>query len=371
MKTLFPVQKSILSCEAIKENLLSLYAIEENYTCRFFRNGVNDTYKIEGESINYYLRIYRFNLRRKEDIISEINLLNHLGESDQISVATPIKKKDGSFLTELNTQEGLRYAVLFKSVIGKPKLLNAEISFIFGKTAAIIHAEADKIGELDRIHMDLEHLLDEPLKNIKPFLSKRQDDYKYLEITAKKLSSKINNLLSKDKSIYGLCHGDFHNGNVFFDSEDNTSVFDFDSFGYGWRAYDISVFLWSCGSSRLWKKANIEYRARLWNSYIEGYSSIKNLSKEELEAAFIFVPIRHIWLLGLHTHGCNDWGGEWINDEYFDRHIMFIKKWIEQYEILSQKKKQFNFIVFVKEAIKSSIKYITNLVNLFIYRKNK
>lgn len=369
--SLFPVQKSILSCEAIRESILSLYRIEQKYTCRFFNHGVNDTYRIEGEYDNYYLRIYRYNWRRKEDIISEIKLLNFLKNCEQISVSAPIMKIDGEFLTEINAPEGLRYAVLFRSAIGEHKTLDPKRSFNYGKTAAIIHTVADELESLERFHIDLEHLLDEPLKHIKPFLSKREEDYKYLETTARELSSKVNKLLSKDKSVYGLCHGDFHNGNTFLDNDDNLTVFDFDCFGYGWRAYDISVFLWSCGSSKNWRKKDKNYRACLWNSYLKGYNEIKKLTKEELEAAFLFVPIRHIWILGLHTHGYNDWGGNRFNEDYFNRALTFIKKWIEHYEVLPQSKNQFKFRIVEKGLIKPFSKLINHLGNQFITIKNK
>jgi len=149
-----------------------------------------------------------------------------------------------------------------------------------------------------------------------------------------------------------LFHSDFHGDNIFFDSEDNVSVFDFDCFGYGWRVYDIYVFLWSCSSSKSWRRRDKNYRIRLWNSFIKGYTEIRELTNKEQETTIVFVPIRHIWLLGLHTHECNDWGGTWINDEYFNRHILFLKKWIEHYGVLSQTKRSNNLGLLLKKALK-------------------
>jgi len=40
---------------------------------------------------------------------------------------------------------------------------------------------------------------------------------------------------------YGLCQGDLHTGNARFDMHGRLTLFDFDSFGYGWRAIDIGV----------------------------------------------------------------------------------------------------------------------------------
>ena len=336
MSEYFPVQKTILSQDALKERILPLYDIEKDHTIRFFHNGLNDTYKVENGTDTYYLRVYRYDWRSKDDINSEITLLNHLSKNKKISVAVPVKKIDGKFVTEINSSEGTRYAALFKSALGSKKRLNDKRSFNYGKTVARIHKESDKLEPMNRLHIDLEHLLDEPLKHVKPFLSKRKDDYRYLTETSKSLKKEIRKVLSKKKGEWGICHGDFHGGNIHFNEKDDLTVFDFDCFGYGWRAYDIAVFLWACGSFSSWSKKDKTRRTRLWNSFLKGYNLERKLSENELKAAYLFVPIRHIWLMGLHTHGSKDWGSGWIDDEYFNELIGFIKKWIENYKLLSK-----------------------------------
>jgi hypothetical protein len=41
----------------------------------------------------------------------------------------------------------------------------------------------------------------------------------------------------------------------------------------------------------------------------------------------LFVLIRHIWLLGLHTANASDWGAGWLNKRYFDRGLKFLRDW--------------------------------------------
>lgn len=332
------VHKSILSCDALRKEVLSNYDLKQNYTLRFIRQGLNDTYKIETESNVYYLRICRYDWRTKEDIISEIKLINHLSKNRQISVADPIMKKDGDFITEINAPEGTRYAVLFNTAIGKAAYsMDVKKSCNFGKTLAMIHSESDKLEKLDRLHIDLNHLLEEPLKRLKPFFDKNEEDFIYLESTALKLGEKINKLLTKEKSVYGICHGDFHQGNIFIDSSENPSVFDFDCFGYGWRAYDISVFLWHLWFFKEINQKEKTQNLRLWNSFLKGYQEIRPLSKEEIKAASIFVPVRYIWLLGIHAQSCNVWGASYMEDAFFKRWIGLIKNWIEHYKVLPKK----------------------------------
>jgi len=337
MTSLFPIQKSILSRKGIEERILPLYSIEPDCTCRFISHGCNDTYKISGEN-NYYLRIYRLSWRgKKNDILAEAKLLNFLGKNSDISITAPIKKLDGEFLSEVNAPEGTRYVALFKSAIGESKKLNAKRSSEYGKMVAKIHLEADKINEkLDRFHIDLEHLLHKSLEHAKPFFAKRKEDYTYLESIAEKLGNEINKRLSKDPSIYGICHGDLHSENVFFDKDDNPSIFDFDCFGYGWRSYDIASFLRSLADeqSDYWKKETKIKVDSLWDSFLTGYSETRKLTKEELEAIYIFVPIRKIWALGFCAQKCDDVDCPWFDDNYIDKTITFIKKWIEHYKVL-------------------------------------
>ena len=119
MKNTFPTQKSILSSEAIKEHILTQYNLNGNYDCRFLTHGLNDTYRVKDIDQDYYLRVYRYEWRSKEDIISEIKLLNHLDKNEEISVASPIKKNNGeillnSLVTKIITEEERTIGVLYR-----------------------------------------------------------------------------------------------------------------------------------------------------------------------------------------------------------------------------------------------------------------
>ncbi|GAA3623475.1 phosphotransferase enzyme family protein [Flavivirga jejuensis] len=334
MTETFPTEKSILSIEGIKKYILSEYDLEENCKCLFYRPGLNDTYKIEESEKLFYLRIYNSKWRTKHDVESEIILIKHLS-ANGLDVASPVENKNNQFIMEINAPEGIRYAVLFKSALGRcVDKLDEKQSLNYGKMVSSIHESSDKLDKLNRFNLDMNHLLEQPLSNIKPFFKNREADFNYLRTTANSLSSKIFELIAQSELDYGICHGDFHHGNVFFDEEDNISVFDFDCFGYSWRAYDLSVFLWSCVPPYNWKEEDNRKRMQLWESFLDGYSSLKPISKDEIKAAFVFVAIRHIWFLGLQTIKTDTKGQEWLNDNYFDYAIKFIKKWIETYKVL-------------------------------------
>ncbi len=334
MKEVFPTEKSILSTDGIKKNILSEYNLTSNCECTFIRPGQNDTYKVEDLGAEFYLRIYSNKWRTKNDIDSEIILINHLSK-EGLHVAAPIQNKKNEFVMEVNAPEGIRYAVLFEPAIGDElDDLSENQSYNYGKKVFSIHASSDKLETLQRFDLDMNHLMYESLETIQPFLKNREEDFNYLSETAKALESKISELTSEVPLDWGICHGDFHHGNVFFDKEDNISVFDFDCFGYGWRSYDISVFLWSCVPPYSWEEESKRKRMKLWESFLKGYSSTKPLVEQEIQASFVFVAIRHIWFLGLQTQKSTVMGRDRLNDAYFDRAIAFIKKWIKTYKVL-------------------------------------
>lgn len=96
--------------------------------------------------------------------------------------------------------------------------------------------------------------------------------------------------------------------------------------GYGWRAYDICVYAWN---ETLDDEKYIEKEP--WNSFLDGYSSIRKLSEIELSSIPVFAALRELWLLGLHTDVIKrNAGCSWYNDSYFDRGISIFKLWYER-----------------------------------------
>ena len=80
-------------------------------------------------------------------------------------------------------------------------------------------------------------------------------------------------------------------------------LIDFDEFGYGWRAYDISTFFWS----------------------------VCPLSDAELQALPCFVVLRHIWAGGTGVRFfATDVGVKQIV-HVFEPALQFIKDWMAGY----------------------------------------
>jgi Ser/Thr protein kinase RdoA (MazF antagonist) len=319
-----PVYHSVISSDALVPTLKDLYDIGDDIKCRLLVNGLNDTYELKTSTGKYILRIYKANWRNKQDIVFEIELLNHLIRK-KIPVSGPLLRRNGGYLVELDAPEGLRFAVLFTYAEGGHSD-NKESCDLYGEQVAKMHLAMDDFKSFqERFTIDLNHLLKQPVQSIRNSLSHRPEDMDYLDSLSKLLSKSINQISSELE--WGVCHGDLHGGNVYF-HENSLTHFDFDCGGFGWRVYDISVFLWGKVSGREKEHFNNE----LWNGFLKSYQKYKVLSEYDIKAITLFVAIREIWLMGLHTGNSHIWGG-WQNDQYFDNRLQFLRRWCDAHAI--------------------------------------
>lgn len=332
-KQQFPVQFSVLSSKGLEEAILSKYSIKKPFKCQFFTQGLNDIYIIKTPEDTYYLRISLHNWRTKEELEAEIDLLIQLYESG-ISVAQPMQDNDDVYIHEIIAPEGIRYAVLFTEAKGgKNDNPNQVQNNVLGNLVARIHTCTENITlDRKRFDIDLKHLVDEPLEIIKPHMLHQVSDFEYIHDVGQKLKVFINETLSKSKPEYGICHGDIHHGNIHFGNNGTITLFDFDCFGYGWRAYDIAVYLWHQQLNQA-PSENDDSKQKQWEDFLDGYNGVRQLKTNELKAVKAFVVIRDIWLLGIQLGSLErNRGCDWLSDGYFDFHIGFIKNWCKDQE---------------------------------------
>jgi Ser/Thr protein kinase RdoA (MazF antagonist) len=239
----FPVQHSILSANALAEWAQSHYSMREPVRCRFLRGSMSDVYRVETLDAAYILKIYLHNRHSMSAIQAEVDFLNDLHDHD-IPVAAPVANNDAAYLNEIDAPEGIRYAVLFDAIEGdQPQEGNLGHSRSFGRLAGRLHNHSDNSAKkYARWHLDEKYLVEAPLTHIGPYLEHRRRDWEYLRALGSELVAELHKLVSKESPEYGLCHGDLHTGNARIDKDGRLTLFDFDSFGYGWRAIDIGVY---------------------------------------------------------------------------------------------------------------------------------
>jgi Ser/Thr protein kinase RdoA (MazF antagonist) len=319
----FPVTHSVLAAGALVSDLLPRYGVRDVAECRLLNRGLTDTYRITtGRGERLILRAYRAGARTDADVHYELEALNHL-KARGAPVSVPIPDRAGTFVQAVAAPEGRRQVVLFSFVPGDEPYHRDELALAqrYGRGVAVVHAASDDFRSAhQRFRIDLHELLDKPLAAIGPVLGRRAEDWRYVRDLAARLRDGVR-ALPEDALEWGFCHGDFHGGNCHVDGETLT-FFDFDFCGPGWRAYDVAVFLW--GNALL---AGIAKAERRWRAFLRGYREVRTLRALDLQAVPLFVAIRHLFFLGVHTGNGAHWGYGWLNDRYFDRHLKFLRQW--------------------------------------------
>ena len=330
----FPVDASVVSTQALLARVLPKYGLAQPLTCTFLERGLNDTYRVRAGPSTYYLRVYRHGWRKRSEIDAEVDMLNYLAKKRQ-PVSRSLPRKDGAHLTRIAAPEGPRYAVLFTEAPGVLPRFNTADCRQYGEIVASIHTSLDRRSEDPRrFHLDHSHLIDQPLEHFEPLLAHRKSDYEYLKRTGEMLKSGIDGLLQKKLPEYGCCHGDHHTTNVNRDDQGKMVVFDFDCYGYGWRAYDVAVFLWQLSGQFGFDRSGKAKAERRWNAFLEGYSRVRSLTDNELRATRFFVPIRRIWWLGLHaSRTVETFGRGFMQDNWLDRNIGMVGLPVKHYRL--------------------------------------
>ncbi|MDH5163957.1 phosphotransferase [Heyndrickxia oleronia] len=318
------VAYSTLSEKAISDYIAENYhikPIEVNYLIR----GINDTYVVKDDHSKYVFRVYRSDWRSHEDEVAfELELLIYL-KNQGIPVSYPIAKIDGHHINTLYVPEGKRFGVLFSYADGEETPIdNENISLLFGKAVAELHQKTTNFtSNKQRSELNLEFLIDHPLEVIQKAMVHRSEDFTFIEEVAIKLKNRIQELEPKGLD-WGICHGDLHgNQNISFCNDLTYTHYDFDICGYGWRAYDIAEFRLA---RQYHTNGDKELLERLWSAFLEGYTSIRELSQNDLAAIPVFVWIRELWLMGLCFQLRHIDGGIDTGDDFIDEKIDIFKK---------------------------------------------
>lgn len=316
MNGVFPAIASILSPEALIRDVLPGFAVGKVTECRFYTGGFNHTYQVRTEDARiYYLRAYRRLWRTLADVQYELDVLNHLKQKGFPAVE-PIPYKEGQYYCGVVAPEGQRYLALFKEAPGPEITYDhepAQMARRYGQAVAQMHNALDGFrSPHPRFHKDVEHFIDRSLHHIEPFLAHRPEDWMYLQGFAATLRERLMELPASQLE-QGVCHGDLQGYHAKVAADGTLTFYDFDCGGYGYRAYDLAVFLWCCRLE--------DAVAERWDSFLGGYRELRSIGDLDVLAVPLFVCARYLWHMGVHTQNSPDWGIGFLDEEYFDTHF--------------------------------------------------
>jgi Ser/Thr protein kinase RdoA (MazF antagonist) len=293
-EALFPVERSLLSAQALNERVLSKYGLDQPITCNFWRRGINDGYLVRTGPRKLVLRVSPAGWRSWENLEAELDLLEYLWEH-KVCVPRAVQQSDGTRIQVLRAPEGPRHAVLFTFVPGQPCVPEKLDARRFGRAVARFHTLTDGYSPNQALlRFEPEDMVDQPLARLEPLLPEGPQGFGYLTSIAPTLKQAACQL-PREPSVYGICHGDVNDGNVHFFGQDRWALLDFEYAGYGWRVFDIGTFY----SNQLYQLGKTGQARPILDAFLDGYQSVRTLSEAELDALDAFVILRQIWLMGV------------------------------------------------------------------------
>src|SRR6267378_4384395 len=242
--------------------------------------------------------------RRRCRFRNQISGLSGFGRSAGFDRGTESCRRP---VCEADMPEGPRPAVLFRHAEGRaPKLDAPEDARAQGVTLACIHDAAENFPdrETGRYRLDLNHLLHRQVAAVIELKEVKEETRSYLLELSSRLDASVGAL--PDLS-WTRCHGDCHGVNARIvtagPKAGQARFFDFDDGGFGYLAYDLAVHLW----------AQLSFQRRrhaMWHAFIDGYRAIRPITPADFDAVALFVPVRHLWLMGEYAGRVAEWGTE-------------------------------------------------------------
>lgn len=318
------VAYSTADAQAVAGFVAARYDLPGPLECSLVNRGFNDTFAVRAPGHRrFLLRLSGWRRRGPADVAGETEFLAHL-DAAGVPVAAALPARDGALFTAAPLPEGPRPAVLFRHAEGRAPQLDApEDARAQGMTLARIHhAAGDYPGrEAGRYRLDLDHLLHRPAAAISELDALAGQARDALAGLASRLAAGV---AARDGLGWTRCHGDCHGLNARIATAGprtgEATFFDFDDGGFGILAYDLAVHLWAQVSFG-------RQRIAMWHAFIDGYRSVRAIAPADLDAVDLFVPIRHIWLMGEMAGRLAEWGSEGMSAAWLDRQMEFLRSW--------------------------------------------
>ncbi|WP_152391868.1 phosphotransferase enzyme family protein [Paenibacillus guangzhouensis] len=249
------------------------------------------TYQIETSSGETYLLRIHADQWKKEELRSELLLLQYLSHDAGMTVPTGVASRDGSCILEVAAEEGYRNpcVTLMRWVEGEGlNEMQDEDAYELGVMAGNLHAAVAQFnppGHFVRPSLGIESFREEVARLAQyydRFLS--ESAWEMYQLAANQILASLAEM-TRTNDNYGLIHGDLHTGNIMF-HEGTPYPIDFGRCSYGYYLYDVaSTILGLVPKQRA--------------MFMQGYLKVRSLTEEDLqhlETFFVMV------LIGNYSH---------------------------------------------------------------------
>lgn len=275
-----------------------------------FQNFIYE-YQVNGQE--YILRFTPQSHRTKSAVQAELEWVNYLAHHG-ISVSQPVTSTSENRLEVIQSKDSNFIVAAFDKAPGRksgyPECLDdTKLYEQCGKMTGEMHNLARAYKPTSRRHDWRDNYY---LKNLAKYVPDTQDK---VHLACQKLMEQIDGL-PKDRTSFGLIHGDINVGN-FHVSDDGITLFDFDECQYSWYVEDIAIQLYylvyvygdDCIDDRM-------SQAKLFmQHFLKGYTFVCTIDEYWLRQIPLFLRLREIIVyVGMHRSWDLDTLDEWARD---------------------------------------------------------
>jgi Ser/Thr protein kinase RdoA (MazF antagonist) len=272
---------TISDLQPVIEQCRELYGLVHPHL-QDLRTPANDAIEIDSPSGHFALKLYNPDSKSAPEVQWEVDLTLHLIRNGAL-VASPVRGRNGEYVQTFVIDDRARAAVLFDWAPGRKPEITRTTYAMLGRAAALIHQAADTFtSALPREQYTTATLLDEQLERMQQPLATSGQWQSVFDLT-----ERLRVIMSNPDLDYGVCHMDLTHDNVHL-HEGTITVFDLDSAGYSWRAYEPCRVL-----------ALSEDFLRVW---LDAYRDVRTFSLHDQRAVAAFYLVSEIrgavWQLG-------------------------------------------------------------------------
>ncbi|MBU9198002.1 phosphotransferase enzyme family protein [Burkholderia gladioli] len=248
------------------------------------QDGINKIYRIEKSGAQpRYLRLFRRSGRSREEIDFELHLLHQLPDMVGVAVARPLPNVDGALLSEVLDEDETRLACMFEAAEGWVPKSDVSDMKQLGQALAILHEAARRVPLPFSRPMDPSATIRDSIRSLEKIGATGLAIAQQIERECTHLPS----TLTRSTLPFGPCHGDVWAGNVRM-LDEKVTFFDFDECGFGPYVMDLATPAWHLIVQKRSEAGT------LWNAFLGGYESQRQLHDAEKEVLPCAIMLRHI-----------------------------------------------------------------------------
>jgi homoserine kinase type II len=261
-----------LSEEQLKD-FFNKYNLGKLINYRGIKEGIENTnYFIQTEKGSFILTLYEKRVDEK-DLPFFIGLMKNLFNKNFPS-PEPIINKNGNYISEIS---GKKSAVV-SFLNGKAKkVLNPNDCYNVGVSAAKLHSITKNL---------------KGKRNNKLSVNSWREIYNNVKKDCFKIHPKLNSIIEKNLDIIeknwpknlpaGTIHADLFPDNIFFNNNQLSGIIDFYFSCYDFYSFEIAI----CFNALCFEgsKENLSFNVTKAKKFIDGYSSIRELTKQEKDS---------------------------------------------------------------------------------------